>query len=286
MKHLRRLLSLLLAAGILCLSLCSCTQLDAAKESHAVWEDDAHTALTLDGVRYRLLPEELVVNTNLCGCLKGHLTEPDVPVLMASWFGDTYYTDADRRVIVYSPNAYEHWIYDTPGFGGSVPYGYDGETIRRLAFCREDLYPTLLAAADQPYDRLLTTDYEWDEGNNNYRVKANFLTDAQTAFLRGLTVAENRIDAAPVLSDTLYSLEFVAGDATGLLVGERYYLCLDFENAGGYLMLCDQPGQADKQEDRLYAISAAAIEEIETLFGDRLKTLYTPAYADEEVYYE
>lgn len=87
MRKSKRLLGLMLVV-LLCVSLCSCAKLDEMKEKHGVWQPDG--AILWNDAVYKPLP---IVDEEINLIDYGEtvvITQPDVPVLLSTPFGEVY----------------------------------------------------------------------------------------------------------------------------------------------------------------------------------------------------
>lgn len=143
MKKWKRWLVLALAT-VLCLSLCGCDDLEVMRAEHGVWQEDG--SILWNGAVYRKL--ENVANIDVLEISYDYIsirvTEPDVPVLLCSWFGDSLDVCA----------------------GGTLLEHYDYRLLegRTTWYCREDVYDETAAVLEngvelttyfyQYYDRI------------------------------------------------------------------------------------------------------------------------------------
>ncbi len=118
-KSIKIILCLSLVA-IMCTGLCSCDALDDAKKNHAVYSEDYNTITYNDSV-YKICPTELRETLHTYISEKYdftdkilYITEPDVPVLLASTVGEEANLSINGRVISLSSAYYIETVkYDT-----------------------------------------------------------------------------------------------------------------------------------------------------------------------------
>lgn len=99
----------------LCLSLCSCAQLDDMRSRHAVWAGDA---VVLNGVRYQKLPycRDLAVEAVSFVHSRVYVTDADVPVLLSEYYGTYGLLHTDENILevassYYCPQEqYDEWV--------------------------------------------------------------------------------------------------------------------------------------------------------------------------------
>ncbi len=122
MTKAKRVLSLVLVA-LMCLSLCSCKELDEMRAHHAIMQEDG-TVLWNQAV-YKLLPEFDYEVVDAYGLYPESdirwiaVTEPEIPVLLSEYFGS--------RMYVYNQQ--------------TLLFGWSDE---RSYYCREDCYDRVL----------------------------------------------------------------------------------------------------------------------------------------------
>lgn len=90
MKKYIKLLAVAMLTVLMCMSFCSCKELDEMRESQAFWGKTEETVY-FRGSEYKLLPacEYLYVNCSNYG----HITEKDVPVLLSESGDSMFYND-------------------------------------------------------------------------------------------------------------------------------------------------------------------------------------------------
>lgn len=139
-----RVIALFLGVCLIAVMLCGCDALDEKKAHLAHWTDETETAFTLDGVTYRQLKMNDTVDFVPSAQAEEEtlaVSQPDVPVLAADFFGTTLYGVRD--------GVWER--YDDDGNMGSVYY------------CREDLFETCRKALTASLDHLCYSYLEFDE---------------------------------------------------------------------------------------------------------------------------
>lgn len=98
MKKYIKLLSVCLLTVIMCLSFCSCKELDEMRDDQAIWGKTEQTLYFRDA-EYKLLPA--CNDLSLVPGGHGYVTDSDVPVLLSSSHGDRMSYDRDAIFVVY-----------------------------------------------------------------------------------------------------------------------------------------------------------------------------------------
>lgn len=145
---------LLAVALVMCISLCSCLDLDAEREKHAKLQDDG--SILLNGHKYVLLPEcEGFSPYFQYSTGRLNLTDPDVPLLLSSGASEgNVFVSVDGKFIVFN----EFSFY----------------------YCREDYYDKVTAAMEEEKEyRLCFESSTYDHNIADYVFNYHFLTDAQ-----------------------------------------------------------------------------------------------------------
>ena len=100
MKKYSKLISLILIVVVLCTILCSCDALDEMRSKQAFWQEDG--TILYNENTYLKLPEYVELNydsTNVANIDYVHVTEKDVPVLIADQFGSYRNITKDNAII-------------------------------------------------------------------------------------------------------------------------------------------------------------------------------------------
>ncbi len=130
-KTIKRILLAGLALA-LCVSLCSCAQLDEMRNDQATWNTDG--TIRFRDANYKMLPEnigEIRLNERMMRN-SGVITAPDVPVLLSEEMGDWMDYSDDTVFLSAYPNDYAGTLF-FPNDGR-----FDADSMR--IFCREDRY--------------------------------------------------------------------------------------------------------------------------------------------------
>ena len=129
MKKYLRLVSVLLLSLLICLSFCSCFDVEGMREAHAKWGNAEKTIIKFQGEEYKLLPK--------CDALyvapsedlnNGYVTDSDVPVLLSESYGRSIVIGRDAEMLVAG-------IWE------------DDYNCNRV-FCRSDLYEAKVNAIE------------------------------------------------------------------------------------------------------------------------------------------
>ena len=145
MKNRKRWLVLALAT-VLCLSLCGCDELETMRSEHAVWQEDG--SILWNGTVYRKLEnveniDVLDVSYDYAGV---YVTEPDVPVLLSSWFGESLDVCGNGTLLEY--------------------YDYRPAEDKTEWYCREDVYDETAALLEKGIE-MTTYFYEYYNSSTN-----------------------------------------------------------------------------------------------------------------------
>ncbi len=104
MKRILKISALLLITALLASILCSCNALDEAKANRAVFNEDK-SVITFRDSEYRKMDTgkyEFIIDYDNSDVY--YVTTPDVPVLLATSFGEQIYTNKDVSILQYSNN--------------------------------------------------------------------------------------------------------------------------------------------------------------------------------------
>lgn len=192
MNKYKKLLTLSLAI-VLCLSLCGCVDLEGARASHAVWQEDG--SILWNGAVYRELEntssmEELDFSYSY---ITVYVTQPDVPVLLSDVFGDAYDVCADGTILNY----------------------YDYRTGENGWYCREDVYDEMVATLQNGVKLNTYCYYYWD--SNKQMSVPYYLTEEQANTMHRILATVD-----PVFDNELYYESMI--DELYLYVGDSAHL--------------------------------------------------------------
>lgn len=141
MKKWKRWLVLALAT-VLCLSLCGCDELETMRSEHGVWQEDG--SILWNGAVYRKLENTLSMGEFdfTYSYVTIYVTEPDVPVLLSTMFGEAMDVSADGTIL-------EH-------------YDYRLVEERTTWYCREDVYDEMVKKLENGVTLNTYCYYYWD----------------------------------------------------------------------------------------------------------------------------
>lgn len=168
MKKTFKIIALVCAIAVVAFSLCSCRALDEAKENRGIYSDD-RLSIQFKGETYRLFDPHnyTIISDAYAGWTQYHATDKELPLLLASWYGDTMSLNREKTVIETSVpfstimkeisneavyNAVDHQVV-------GAMYGNNNAT-----YVREDLYEDTKAAAEA--DKLECYCIEYYENSN------------------------------------------------------------------------------------------------------------------------
>lgn len=189
MKKWKRWLVLALAT-VLCLSLCGCEELEIMRAEHAVWQEDG--SILWNGNVYRKL--ENVENVDVLDISYDYawiyVTEPDVPVLLSTWFGEEF---------------------DVCGNGTLLErYDYRLAEDKTVWYCREDVYDETAALLEKGIE-MTTYFYEY----YNYSTddfERYYLTKEQSEAVNTVFATVESEFAAVFEEPFIYEIDFYACD--------------------------------------------------------------------------
>lgn len=126
MKKYVKLFSVALLTLLLCMSFCSCKELDELRDSHGVWTNEGRTTISFQGKEYKLLPAckdlSLIPATDNYGVV----SKPDVPVLLGRRYGEHMRISQNQEMLVSG-----HW---------------DDNSGCNKVYCRTDMYDAMVSA--------------------------------------------------------------------------------------------------------------------------------------------
>lgn len=206
MKRTRKAFTLLLVL-LMCLSLCSCKELDARRNHHVLMQEDG--TLLWKGYIYRPLPllDELrgfMLDTDYDSSL--YITKPDVPVLLNLYFMECGGYSMGNGLLIRS-------------YGGEAEY-----------YCREDRYDELSSVIKEeaPMTKYYYS-YYTDE-KENY-----FLTEEQMDAIRATLYEYETV--SPELISTQYAITVFACDEKEWF--KQFYLNIEYSTEAYYLILSE-----------------------------------------------
>lgn len=171
-KKFLRITAILLMLAMTVTMLCSCNALDEKKKRHAVWADESHNTILLNGKKYVKDTENAkffdgiryegfeIFFSEYC------VTDDDVPDLIANYFGTRYTISVDGKIIRMSA------LID--GFFGE---NYD---YTELAYVLEDEHDEIVEKYKNIQNSMIEYcifDYVSDEMEMNYRLVDNLIRE-------------------------------------------------------------------------------------------------------------
>ncbi len=194
-----RIIACIAVIGLLCLCLCGCSlDLDELRANHGIWDGDN---IVLNNAVYKPLPacEELsptmIPSSYEEPCI--YVTEKDVPLLLASEYGDVFLTD-EAHVFICKET-------------------YRDTETNLTYYCREDYYEDVLSKINAgPVLSYYCYECEtWDRETYNYYSKTYRLTPEETNAVNTVlsTVAGQTLQADHMYSyDQAVSLLYCSGN--------------------------------------------------------------------------
>ncbi len=174
MKNLIKIASLVLCLILICMTLCSCMQLDEMKYNHAVFTKDDNSELLFRDNTYKRIDikDSFIIRNE---SYDGTVSEPNVPILLASSFGTTicYSRTDETPTILMIP------YYDM--FKQTAYYNDKGEEAIAF-FCLESEYDRLKDISENAqFDHMYIEYYDYNEGadvfNGYYSLEKTELID-------------------------------------------------------------------------------------------------------------
>ncbi len=247
MKNGKRMVAILLLAGVLCLSLGGCKALDDARAAQGFWTENG-VSFTIGGKSYKRLPQsealDLLYVADYGTAQTIYVTDSDVPVLLAETYGKEFTAAADGML-------YMEW--------GSPTYG--PQTSMRVVYCRADQYAevaTQLEKGFQPVGFCCVYE-EYDEKRYEYHERLYRLTPQETAVIAELMEAERSYANKMMYISYDYGVEINRCNDNMMLQEEAALLC---EREGDYFLY----GEDDNGEwlitvpNEYHAVAAALME--------------------------
>ena len=162
MKKSIRIIALITAMLLIALSLCSCRSLDELRGNTAIYDDDAKETLTFRGEQYRIISGKNDLTISSAITQWGHATAPDVPVLLATAYGDEMWFEDNEEhtapLILYV----NHYDSDRK----SVNYVTDKVTT--VFYCQESFYDKLYEKMNAEKLDHYTVDYYDNDALDRY----------------------------------------------------------------------------------------------------------------------
>ncbi len=217
MKKYVKLIAVLLLSVLMCLSFCSCIDIEQKKAMRAVWGNDEQTVIFFRDTEYKLLPacDELYVtpSESLNEYYYGIVTESDVPILLAESYGENMNIGKNAEMLV----------------AGVWKDSYNCNRV----YCRSDLYDAKVKAIENfQLDRYCV--YEPYRDGNEYRLlKDESVSAIKTALSGEGTVMDsfNRSGEGIYMCDK--TLQFVGNADKGASMWVTYIggkACVVVEN--------------------------------------------------------
>ena len=195
MKKYVKLVSVLLLSVLMCLTFCSCIDVEELESKRAFWGNSEHTVILFDGAKYKRLPscnELYVVAVDDFYSV----TESDVPILLAGNYGDDMSIGKNSELL--TVGTYEDKVF----------YSY--------VYCRSDLYEKMVKAIENfELDRYCVFDPSYDKTGNivhDYRLLKDETIAAIKAAMDGegqLLEQFNRSGECLYMCDS--TLQFITG---------------------------------------------------------------------------
>lgn len=242
MKRFFKLSAYLLSVVLLALFLCSCNALDEAKANRAIYNEDK-SVITFRDNEYRKMDigkYEFIIDYDSSNVY--YVTTPDVPVLLASSFGDQIFTNKDLSILKYSNNR---------------------------SYVRGDQYDAVKKAVDSAeLDRYFFnyTDFDAWDGDGDYApTKYVMLDDKQTAVInKALNASEKEKFKYTELSDGAYDIKTIRLSVcdNDMLLTDAYTTYYIFRDGSKY---CFWDGKTYK-ENCIYQFKGEDEKMIEDIF--------------------
>lgn len=239
MKNAIRIISILLMAVMVSVVLCSCIQLDEAKNNRAIWLDDEKTEVQFRDHLYKIIMlkgDVIIKNIRY----NGHLTEADVPILLADSVGNSMYFDAMQDIPII--------IKDAPSYNtnGVRFYCLESEYDRIFEINANQQYDSMYIEYDKPFVNGDMVGYNYD-----YLTEYEIVSEEyQDAIDRTLNSNDETI-LDEIDYDEVYNLDVVRCDSEMILtnhdtihieyIDNEYYVQ---ERTKG---LCKKASETDKE---------------------------------------
>ena len=204
MKKWKRWLVLALAT-VLCLSLCGCDELETMRAEHGVWQEDG--SILWNGAVYRKLETTLSMGEFdfTYSYVTIYVTEPDVPVLLSTMFGEGMDVSADGIIL-------EH-------------YDYWRDEDRTTWYCREDVYDEMVKKLENGVTLNTYCYYYWDYDRE--KSVPYYLTEEQANTMHRILATADPVSSADFdepIEDELYL--YVTDENRMFEQGTGKWLCI------------------------------------------------------------
>lgn len=281
MKKYLRIISAAVCIVILGITLCSCQYLEDKKAEHAVYCDDSKESLVFRDYTYRkaaiskditfLTPEE-----QLCA----YVTTEDVPVLLASEFGERlYYNNSEQNpVVMRCENTTDEIYYAYPtSFPSNMhnlraDYLKEGSAEADRVFIREDQYDTLSKAMK---NAVMDSYYIW---KLKYSYSYNNYSGDAEPYYSDYTVEKISDDAMNAINESLKAGKKIKySDLDRELDGIVFTACdkdLLFTNDYGVLLLHDKDDYYLVQLGKTGSALSNDVVKVPEEYADSIKDLY------------
>ncbi len=222
MKKYIKLISVLVLTVLICMSFCSCKQLDELRLSRAVYGNTEET-LYFRGSEYKLLPECEYLNVGNNNY--GNITDRDVPVLLSDVVGTNMYFD-DNELFITS-----HRVWATSSNNEAV-------------WCRADIYDSTVEKIESfELDSYCYWDHYYNESKDEYVFEYKLLSRAAVEVIQNTLVGEGiELDSWDRNDISMENIYFC--DESLLLVDQTESIVL-VENNGEYSFITEP--MAEKQ---------------------------------------
>lgn len=200
MKKTVKPIILLVVLIMLLSTLTGCKELDNLRSTHAVWtEKGVYDSITLNGVEYKRINIENAPSVFKTKPDIIYLTDPDVPVLLASSMSETFDISEDENFIfgyIIDPSYTDGYTSDRLSDTFISGYNEQGPSEYSL-FCKADIYEDVMKKIESGIEY---TDYVYEYVDPDTRMLNNyFLKDEENkAFKKVLEevkpIEENQSD--------------------------------------------------------------------------------------------
>ncbi len=187
MKKTIRFIALMLVIVTVCLSFCSCAELDEAKANQAFFSQNDDGIIYFREKEYKQLPycEDLYIRSTF----SGRVTDYDVPVLIKEWYGNVFFYSDDLKFIELHGEKYcLKELYDEY-YNKILSYKLDNYCIEDYYYDEEKHemffeYIVLDAKAKQALDDILNNFEPAKPLGNEVLSKSVLICDEKAEFVR------------------------------------------------------------------------------------------------------
>ena len=229
MKKTVKILSLILCLLTLSSLLCSCNFLDEKREKHIIYENDERTEVMLNGKKYKLLPgfdDELIFLSETAYTYDCFMTASDVPVLLASFFGERVSISEDKNFI----------------HGGWSVSEADGREYR-TDYCEESIYDKVVHDLNSISEYRLAIRYNGFGENGRYEAKFAYMDEnANKLIEETLNNDNNAVNDGLELFDAV-DLVFVSENEYFLKKAMEVYSAENEQGETGYYIMFVSKGE-------------------------------------------